>query len=89
MKSKESLGYAIKMQLFCMGKTQTWLAKQTGVTHSHISCIINNRYAPSLSLLKRLSIALNIDIRDLKTVKYPGAFIPHPVYKERKLPLTL
>jgi transcriptional regulator with XRE-family HTH domain len=65
MRSKESLEYIVKTQLYCIGKTQKWLAQETGVTSGHISFILTSRCRPSLLLLKKIATAIEMDAGEL------------------------
>ena len=40
----------------------------TGISRSHLNYIEKNEKEPSISILVRISIALNIDIKDLYKV---------------------
>ncbi len=65
MESNDSLGAAIKIQLYRMSKTQKWLAGEVGVTAIHISQVINNKSRPSRMLLIGICRTLNLDIKEL------------------------
>lgn len=41
------------------------LAKITGISTSHLNYIEKNEKEPSISILVRISIALNVDIKEL------------------------
>jgi DNA-binding helix-turn-helix protein len=56
------IGLEIKELLYQQRKTQTWLAKQCGVTKGHISQIISGKSQPSIKLLKRISESLLVNI---------------------------
>ncbi len=68
MRREETLGFAIKMQLLRIGKTQKWLANEVGVSENHLTMIATNKSVPSISLLARISKAIDVDIGEL--VKY-------------------
>lgn len=46
------------------------LAKLTGISSSHLNYIERNEKEPSISMLLRIAIALNIDIKELYKVEY-------------------
>lgn len=65
MDYKETLGAAIKMQLYRMGKTQKWLASEVGVSANHITQVVTNKSRPSLMLLISICKTLNLEIQHL------------------------
>lgn len=46
------------------------LAKLTGISSSHLNYIERNEKEPSISMLLRIAIALNVDIKELYKVEY-------------------
>ena len=56
------------------GKTQIWLAQQSGTTNSTISRLLNAKNVPSPETLKRVSKVLNLDLYHLMAL----AAIPLP-----------
>ncbi len=56
------------------GKTQIWLAQQSGTTNSTISRLLNAKNVPSPETLKRISKVLNLDLYHLMAL----AAIPLP-----------
>ena len=55
----------IKELLVIQGKTQVWLAEQTGKSTTTIASICNNKTQPHLKDLKRIAAILDVDIREL------------------------
>ena len=70
----ETLGERIKNYRKEKGFTQKELAEKTNLSRSHIASIEGNQYTPSLSTLKEIASALNIDASDLlsNTQKHPS-----------------
>ena len=46
------------------------LAKLTGISSSHLNYIERNEKEPSISMLLRIAIALNVDIKELYKIEY-------------------
>lgn len=63
--NKTPLGKLILKNLYLNGKNQEWLAKQIGVSTSHISILCSKIQNPKIETLKKLSIALGIELVDL------------------------
>lgn len=55
-------GILIRTQLQHHKKSQAWLARQCGVTPGQISHIIMGTRKPSLLLLNKIALALQIDV---------------------------
>ena len=55
----------IKEVLQEKGIKQTWLAEKLGKSFNIVNDYCNNRRQPSLEVLKKISIILNINIREL------------------------
>ncbi len=56
------IGKNISELLHNQRKTQTWLAKQCGVTKGHINQIITGKAYPSLQLLVRIAEVLSVSL---------------------------
>lgn len=63
--NNSKIGQLIKNQLCSLGKNQSWLAAQCGVTRGQISHLIKGKSNPSLKLLESLSANLCIDSKAL------------------------
>lgn len=59
------IGKNISKQLDLKEKNQLWLAGRCGVTPSHINQIIRGKRNPSVSILIKISEALDITLDDL------------------------
>lgn len=59
------IGKNINNLLYSKHKTQTWLAKECGVTKGHINQIIKGKAKPSLHLLMEMSKILNASVDEL------------------------
>ncbi len=59
------LGENISELLWQQRRTQAWLARQCGVTKSHINKIIKGNVNPSLKLLTKISEVLSVSIGDM------------------------
>ena len=57
----------IKLVLDQKGISQTWLAKQVGISFSTINSYACNRYQPDLETLFAISKILQVDLKDLIT----------------------
>lgn len=57
--------HLIKEALEKAGKSQYWLAAETGITDVSINGYYHNRIEPSLSNLKKIAEALGVPGRDL------------------------
>lgn len=55
----------LKIVLTELGITQKWLAEKLSVTEHTISRICTNDTQPSLKLLKKIALLLEVDIREL------------------------
>jgi transcriptional regulator with XRE-family HTH domain len=69
----KTLGDVIRKARTDARLTQRDLARQVGVKASHIAYIENNRRRPSLSLLRRLADALQLNRRELLLLAHPEA----------------
>lgn len=56
------IGKNISELLHNQRKTQTWLAKQCGVTKGHINQIITGKAYPSLQLLIKIAEVLSVSL---------------------------
>lgn len=56
------IGKNISDLLHNQRKTQTWLAKQCGVTKGHINQIITGKTYPSLQLLIKIAEVLSVSL---------------------------
>jgi transcriptional regulator with XRE-family HTH domain len=65
------LGPFLKSRRRELGLTQLELSRKLGVRASHIALLENDRRRPSLSLLKRLAVALGVEGRALLDLAYP------------------
>lgn len=63
---KNQLGLEIKKQLFILGRTQIWLAQETGVTETYISLIVNGRSKPGPELTEKLANIFGMDVQELR-----------------------
>ena len=57
--------HRIKEVLESQGKSQYWLAKETGITDMSINGYFHNRVSPSLEQLKKIAEALGVSGKDL------------------------
>ena len=58
------------------GRSQIWLAKQIDRSYATTTNYCNNKTQPSLSIMKKAAIALEVDIKELMvTAKNIGASI--------------
>lgn len=55
----------IKEVLKDQGRTQTWLAEKIGKSYVVVTNYCNNNSQPSIKVLRKIAIALDIDIREL------------------------
>ncbi|MBD5261128.1 MAG: helix-turn-helix transcriptional regulator [Bacteroides sp.] len=55
----------IKVALVENGKTGKWLAEQVGKNEATVSRSCSNKMQPSLDTLVRISVLLDIDVKDL------------------------
>jgi putative transcriptional regulator len=62
--SREKL-HRLKEVLESQGKSQYWLARETGITDVSINSYFHNRVEPSLSNLKKIADALGVAGKDL------------------------
>lgn len=46
------------------------LSRLTGISSSHLNYIERNEKEPTLSMLVRIAVALNVDIKELYKVEY-------------------
>ncbi|QTX32800.1 helix-turn-helix transcriptional regulator [Aminithiophilus ramosus] len=60
-----SLGMRIKVLRKASGKTQQVLAEEVGVSRIYVQALESNRRLPSMKLLHRLALALQVDPGDL------------------------
>ena len=70
MEEKETLN-RIKKVLVEQGRTQAWLARKIGKSYVVITNYCNNKTQPSLSVLKSIAEALDIDVRNLLNSSKP------------------
>lgn len=57
----------LKLELLEKGKSQRWLAKETGIPESYISMSIRGRYILSRSQKKMISQVLNCEKKEVCT----------------------
>jgi transcriptional regulator with XRE-family HTH domain len=57
--------HRIKEVLAKRGKSQYWLAQETGITNNSINAYVNGRVEPSLTNLSRIAEALGVPGKDL------------------------
>lgn len=57
--------HRIKEALEKKGKSQYWLAQETGITNNSINSYVNNKVEPSLTNLFRIAEALKVNPKDL------------------------
>ncbi|GEN36139.1 MULTISPECIES: helix-turn-helix domain-containing protein [Paenibacillaceae] len=60
--NNSELGLEIRKHLYRIGKSQKWLAEETGFSTVHVSAVINGRAKPSPEFLYKVCQALNTDI---------------------------
>lgn len=63
--NKTPLGKIILKNLYLKGKNQAWLAEEMGVNPNHISILCSKIKNPKVETLKKLSKALDIELKDL------------------------
>lgn len=63
--NKTPLGKIILKNLYLKGKNQAWLAEEIGVNPNHISILCSKIKNPKVETLKKLSKALDIELKDL------------------------
>lgn len=63
--NKTPLGKLILKSLYLKGKNQAWLAEEMGVNPNHISILCSKIKNPKVETLKKLSKALDIELKDL------------------------
>lgn len=63
---KNKFGLKVVEELYIMGKNQSWLAEQCGVTKQYISQIINGRLKPSPIVTQKIAEVINMDVRELR-----------------------
>lgn len=57
--------HRLKEVLEKKGKSQYWLAQETGITNNSINAYVNGKVEPSLTNLARIAEALNVPGKDL------------------------
>jgi transcriptional regulator with XRE-family HTH domain len=57
--------HRIKEVLEKQGKSQYWLAQETGITNNSINAYFHGRVDPSLANLKKIADALKVDGKEL------------------------
>lgn len=57
--------HRIKEVLEKKGKSQYWLAQETGITNNSINMYVNNKVEPSLTNLFRIAEALGVNPKEL------------------------
>lgn len=72
MKNVNMIGINIEELLYLRRKKQAWLAKQCGVTPSHINQIIKGKAQPSLGVLKSIAATLEVTTDELINTNYSG-----------------
>lgn len=63
--NKPPLGALIATRLIEKGKNQKWLAESANVNQIYLCAILAGRANPTIKLLKRIAISLDIDVKDL------------------------
>ena len=63
----DRIGEIIKDARERQGKTQQQVADESGVSRAYYADVERGRYTPSLKLLSKLGIILNLDLNFLKT----------------------
>lgn len=65
MNNKRIIGKAIKNKRIKVGKTQTRVSEDTGISRSYLSDVENGRYMPSVETLIKLASYLELDLNFL------------------------
>jgi len=72
-KGRNKFGIMVAKELYIMGKTQTWLAEQCGVTKQYISQIVNGQRTPSPEVTEKIANIFNCDVRELRSLVLQSA----------------
>lgn len=72
MISVEIVRCRIPELLFRIGKTQTWLADETGITKQRISAYVNMRVIMTIPVAAIIAKALKCKVDDLYEIKVVG-----------------
>ena len=64
-KKEKLIRNVLRQRLEMLGKTQSWLSQETGISLHHINALINCRWNPQLSSAMKIAKALVAKIDDL------------------------
>lgn len=59
-------GLEVIKRLYIMGRNQSWLAEQCGVSKQYISQIIYGKSKPSEKIIKQIAKVFKMDIQELR-----------------------
>jgi len=65
-KGKNKFGLLVAEKLFIMGKNQSWLAEQCGVSKQYISQIILGKRRPSPEVTQKIADLMKINVEKLR-----------------------
>ena len=63
--SRPEFGAVVSTRLNIMKKNHVWLAKKCGISYAYLIRIVNGQKKPSLRLIEKIAILINVDITDL------------------------
>ncbi len=69
----KQFGKRVREQREALALSQTQLAKKLGIQASYVAYIENNQRRPSLPLVKRIALVLNLDAKEMFFLSHPEA----------------